>query len=424
MNFGACLGWLLAMAGFGCGTLNLPVAPYTYHGRPEAYSDVPPAHRNNLVPILYATDREPVLEAGAPLSYGSARSNSLAYGEAVIRIGPDNLPWETLVAESINPERKDLLPLTLTGVRELGRFPETPSPAVQGPGGAWTRPDNFPAEQEAAKGLHRYLSGRLAGCRRKEALVFVHGFANDFEYPARVVSCLWHYLGRDGIPVIYSWPAGHGGLTGYLYDRESGEFTIYHLKQFLRHLAATPGLERIHFVAHSRGTDVLLTALRELHIEWGRDPARTCRELKIDTLILAAPDLDTEVVSQRMIAEHIPLIPRRIVLYSATSDRALGLASWLFDSVMRLGELISNAFKPAQVDAMARHPELQIIQCKVKGFASTHSYFHSHPAVVSDIIQVLRYHKDPGAEFGRPLKREPGGFWILPNEYLKPAGTP
>ena len=95
-----------------------------------------------------------------------------------------------------------------------------------------------------------------------------YGYNNTFEDGTFVIAELWHFLGRQGVPILYTWPAGFFcRLRGYNHDRESGEFTVFHLKQFLRIVASTPGLEQLHLVAHSRGTDVLTTALRELFIE-------------------------------------------------------------------------------------------------------------------------------------------------------------
>ena len=37
-----------------------------------------------------------------------------------------------------------------------------------------------------------------------------------------VIAELWHFLGRQGVPILYTWPAGFGGLRGYTRDRESG----------------------------------------------------------------------------------------------------------------------------------------------------------------------------------------------------------
>ena len=92
-------------------------------------------------------------------------------------------------------------------------------------------------------------------------------------------------------------------MFGYFADRESGEFTIFHLKEFVRLIASSPEVERIHILAHSRGTDVTTTALRELVIE-ARAAGKNPREsLRIANLVLAAPDIDFDVVRQRLMAE-------------------------------------------------------------------------------------------------------------------------
>ncbi|MCC6357656.1 MAG: alpha/beta hydrolase [Phycisphaerales bacterium] len=89
--------------------------------------------------------------------------------------------------------------------------------------------------------LQSLIMQALAKTPCKEATIYVHGFNNDFETAASVMAQLWHFCGRAGVPIIYSWPAGSGlNLRGYNYDRESGEFTNFHLKRFLEAVAATP----------------------------------------------------------------------------------------------------------------------------------------------------------------------------------------
>ncbi len=46
-----------------------------------------------------------------------------------------------------------------------------------------------------------------------------------------------------------------------------------------------------------------------------------------------------------------------------------------------------------------------------------HSYFYGSPAVSSDLLLVLRDGRKPGAEYGRPLKRQADGFWRLERDY-------
>lgn len=49
---------------------------------------------------------------------------------------------------------------------------------------------------------------------RKELFVYVHGYHNSFADAAFTMAELWHFLGCIGVPIIYTWPAGHPGMFG------------------------------------------------------------------------------------------------------------------------------------------------------------------------------------------------------------------
>lgn len=53
-------------------------------------------------------------------------------------------------------------------------------------------------------------------------------------------------------------------------------------------------MEKIHLASHSRGTDVLMTALRELIIEYRATGVDLRRRLKVDNVLLLAADIDLE----------------------------------------------------------------------------------------------------------------------------------
>ena len=229
---------------------------------------------------------------------------------------------------------------------------------------------------------------------------------------------LWHFMGRDGVPIIYTWPAGRGGLRGYNYDRESSEFTIYHARQFLKSLAEVPGLEKVHIVAHSRGTDVAVTTLRELQLEFRGTGIDTRERLKMGTLVLAAPDLDWEVAQQRMTAEHfIVLVPEHATFYLSGEDKAIGIAGWFFASVQRIGRLGKEDLNEAQVDAIQNWNTGEVVNVRVDAGFIGHGYFIDDPAVLSDMILLLRDGRKAGEEYGRPLDREQSGFWQLLSGY-------
>jgi esterase/lipase superfamily enzyme len=245
----------------------------------------------------------------------------------------------------------------------------------------------------------------------------VHGFINAFDDAVFRAAEVWHFMGRVGVPVAYSWPAGLGGIRGYAYDRESGEFTVTHLRHFIKTVADCPEVERVHLVAHSRGCDALISALRELHIGIHAQGKSTQQELKLENVVLAAPDVDEEVFMQRFIGENLLQAAKRTTIYASKHDKAIELSDIIFASRKRLGMLSGRDFSPKMRNALAKLPNVQFIECKLSGLWIGHSYIYDHPAALSDLILVLRDSRDPGAANGRPLRQPAEGIWELTDDY-------
>ena len=232
---------------------------------------------------------------------------------------------------------------------------------------------------------------------------------------------LWHFLGRPGVPVVYSWPAikGGGPLRGYTYARESSEFTVYHLRQFILAAASCPDVERIHILAHSRGTGVALSALRDLRLIYTNDAQTAARVLKLHNVILAAPDIDLQVAQQRFRPDQVHEIIDRTTIYVTPEDKALGLSELLFASAQRVGSLSDTDLTPEQTEAMLDDRigfDGIDVKVKKKG-AHGHTYWIDNPAVFSDVILILRDDASPGRENGRPLLRSESGLWELHDGY-------
>jgi len=142
---------------------------------------------------------------------------------------------------------------------------------------------------------------------------------------------------------------------------------VLHLKQFLRFLAGMPEIERIHITAHSRGNDVVLTALRELIIEaraGGLDPRE---HLKIANLVLIAADMDMQVEMQRVVGEAMGLAVDRVTIYTNSEDKALAAAMSLFSSQHRLGTLTASDLTERQREFLRRMANLDLIVYKGSG---------------------------------------------------------
>lgn len=410
---------VLALAGCG-GPRTLIVTPYVVEcDGADHFGEVPEVFRTGDIPVMYVTDRAAADDAEDPdTSFTFRRNQQLRFGVATVSFRP-SMDWETLVRESTSASRSAIYPLVVETIEPVG--------VLAGPSSWLDTVDNrlalrVGAEEEIEaeeQQLHELVRRWLDHTPRKEAFVFVHGYNNHFGDSVFRAAELWHFLGRIGVPIAYSWPAGHGGIRGYTYDRESGEYTVLHLKQFLRALAKMPDLERINVIAHSRGTDVTVTALRELYIEARVDQASVDERLKLGTLVLAAPDIDYDVFNQRFGAEMIVNAPRRTVIYFSPDDEAIWFAKWLFASMRRLGSLLVTDLSENDRKLLQQLPRLEMIDCSVSGFSTSHNYVFSHPAAMSDLLMVLGRDADPGT-LERPLLKPVSGVWEINNAYHCP----
>ena len=384
----------------------------------EAFDELDPALAGNTIKVMYVTDRASFIDkATGDLVYTYGRSPSFALGTAEVILGPD-LTWRELAEVANAGARRHNIPLRLGAVEEFVRTPPTPYP-YEFVNGQFRLPAELQARIDAdfERGGVR-LREALGRSQRKEAFVYVHGVGNQFEDAVFVGAEFWHYLGRQGIPIVYSWPAGRGGLSGYAYDRESSEFTVAHFREFLQGLASYRELEKIHIIAHSRGTDVVSSALRELFAETraaGLDPKEVFR---IGNLVLAAPDLDLSVVQQR--SSRVSFGVDRLTVYTSKQDRAIGIASWLFGGETRVGNVGLDDITPEMREALSGIQNVSMIQYTgTKGGEHGHGYFRLNPAVASDVVLLLRYNFPPGAENGRPLIPRGDNFWEIDDLYLR-----
>ena len=412
----------LAICGFSVlcsacsSTHHLSETPNLYSSELYPAEEIAASEKTVEADIFYITDRNAVLENGVLIEYGAERSESMAFGRASVRYGED-ISWEKLVEKTQSQNKKDKVNVRLAGLTEVGRFPPTPLKFHVDETKIIIDPEEERKYGQSSEKLREFIRARLAQSQRKDVVVYVHGFNNAFEDAIYALNDVWHFTGRHGVPIVYTWPSGSGNLLGYFADRESGEFTIHHLKEFMRLLSSIDEAENIHIIAHSRGTDITTSALRELIIEArasGRDP-RT--DFKYANLIMAAPDLDYGVVTQRLIAEKFAPAFGNITIYTNTGDVALGLSQRLMKG-LRFGRLSADE-QSSREDAIFRSVKnVTFINVEdVSGFVG-HGYFRQHTGALSDIIRVITSSDKPG-DPARPLTHLRSNFWSLNKNYLK-----
>jgi esterase/lipase superfamily enzyme len=417
----------------GCATTHpLMPSPTLYVGQQAKplFTDLLADSKTASVDLLYVTDRAPGTEADKTLPYSAERSHSMAFGTVTIEFG-EAVAWDTLVAQSTLSKRSVPLDLRLGPTTELGRFPPIAYGVEATPAGLVRVPAAVDAHEKAAAMLQAEVTRRLAAAPRKEVVLFVHGYANTFEDASFTMGELCHFLGREFVCAVFTWPAGssRGLFMGYNVDRESGEFAVHHLKQAIRIIADTPGVEKVHLLAHSRGTDVLVTALRELEIEAYISGLLLDSRFKVRNIVSMSPDLDLDVGIAKMFSiESDPDLPHgkgpdprlviphpklRLTVYMSPGDKALSASEYLMGSLRRIGRLDETSLTKEQLaKAQGIAGFATFVQVTdTPGFLG-HSYFVSDPEVSSDLVALIRYGLEPG-DPGRPLEEVSRPFWKI-----------
>jgi esterase/lipase superfamily enzyme len=430
----ALLGVLGATLLAGCATKvrELMPTPALYH-LPTAlaiFEEVPAERRTDSVDLLYVTDRDPDKRPDAELPYGEQRSRSLAFGSAKVALRPA-MGWEELQRHSLSDPRDQQIAMELGAVGELGRYPNEPYRVEVLGDGVRRDPDTLGEHRRVDNALQAEVQRRLKTAPSGEVVLYVHGFNETFASAAYTAAELCHFLGRVHVCSFFTWPASTTGgpLTSYISTTESAQYSVNHLKKTIRTIARTPGVEGIHLLAHSRGTALLLNAVRELSIESiaaGESPRDA---LKFENWVLMSPDIDVDVASQqleifasdpdltnRWRGQQLPRFVRgRFTIYASPEDKALRLSEILFRSRHRVGQLSPEDIPGFVQDYFDKVGKVDIIVYEGKKTDRFgHSYFASNPRVSADLVELIRNGTPPGAA-GRPLTRSGKVTWVFPD---------
>jgi esterase/lipase superfamily enzyme len=162
-----------------------------------------------------------------------------------------------------------------------------------------------------------------------DVLVYVHGFKQTFETAALDAAHLADGIKFRGQTMVFSWPS-KAGLFDYAYDRDSAMWSRDGFERVLQSVITTPGVGRVHIVAHSMGTMLTLESLRQLYARNGD----TITD-KIGAVVFASPDIDMDVFSSAVV--RIGPLGRKITVVAATNDRALALSGRLAGGMTRVG---------------------------------------------------------------------------------------
>lgn len=215
--------------------------------------------------------------------------------------------------------------------------------------------------------------GQHAGIGNRNILIFVHGFNYAFEDSLTRVAQLAHDCDYQGTLLVFNWPS-LCQLTKDAYDddRKALDASVKDFAQVLIDVNRKFPGANIQIVAHSLGGRLVGKTAVEI--------AQTGQRIRLNNVILAAPDVDVESF-QKSYARPLTEIANRVTVYHSRSDTVLMFARAYNGDRDRLG--LSGLVRTEK-----RRIET-VDYSALGGFLQAHNFYREHPALVKDLRGVL-----------------------------------
>jgi pimeloyl-ACP methyl ester carboxylesterase len=206
--------------------------------------------------------------------------------------------------------------------------------------------------------------------------VFVPGFNVSFENALRRTAQIAYDVDFEGAAVLFSWPSG-SGLMSYFSSTEITRTASNQLMAFLEQITAQTGATKIHLIAHSMGSAVLLDTLEKIKLKRDGRPGSGAAFAEI---ILHSPDVGKRRFSQVM--AEVSDLRIGATLYAASNDRAIGLSSFFW------GERADPTVFPGveTIDTTAAGSSF---------LGLNHDLYVTNPVIFNDMRYMLKQGKHP-----------------------------
>jgi esterase/lipase superfamily enzyme len=354
-----------------------------------------PLLQRKIVNIVYATDRK-YQGAGATSDNDSLKN----------LFSPD--PWPTMHVGCVRVS----VPNTLDAKTQQ-ELPEARAMRFAGAGGsraAKARPYEFsipagdPKEIDLSTKNRYYFPAdeRTAFLSYDRALLFIHGYNNDFEEAIKRTAQIAAASDYDGFIYTFSWPS-QGRFSRYVADMDSAEQAEIDLIHFMRMILGAGVETRLDVIAHSMGSQILLRTLDAIRPMFDRRLGGDYEgKVRFGQVIFAAPDVAEPVFRRKVL--QLRQFADRVTVYASANDGALDFSGWL-RGVSRAGSVGANG-RPMTVEnihVIDITGKLIPRYLMTRYFSSTHSAFAFDKQVLQDIHTIL----EEGAYSDKAAKRTP-----------------
>lgn len=227
------------------------------------------------------------------------------------------------------------------------------------------------------------------------AIIFVHGYATDFENAAMRAAQMKYDLDFGGPVAFFSWPS-KGREVSYIGDTATATASRSSFNEFASRFASISGVKEVIVVAHSMGSQLVAGAFERT------EQLSNDTKTKVKEIVFAAPDLDREMFMK----DVLPAMRRnghKITVYVSDKDAALK-ASTVVNEAPRLG---SASPEPAIAEGVET-----IDATNVDSSFVGHSYYGDNRSIIGDLFYLVKQRLPASKRSGlRSVNGMRGIYW-------------
>jgi esterase/lipase superfamily enzyme len=267
---------------------------------PQTLALVTPAGSGaKTVSILVATNREPAKDSFG--SFGAGRSDEMRYLEVAVSIPPNHKPPSIEWAKDRPDPQNSFAVVARTSLTK-------------------------------AQFLVRAREGQRGKGEGASVGLFLHGYNYSYQEALFRLAQMASDSGVGGSPILFDWPS-QASLAGYVADKDSVTYSRDDLVELLSDLSKSNVKTTI--LAHSMGSWLAMESIRQLSLM-----GRTRVLADIDQLVLAAPDINIDVLRKQL--KVTSRLSNPIVILTSKDDKALALSRRISGSLETAGTLDVN----------------------------------------------------------------------------------
>lgn len=261
---------------------------------------------------------------------------------------------------------------------------------------------------------------------QKSILIIVWGFRDWFQSAGLKTAYTAYVLDINTPVLLFDWPGNQGqGTSGYLAAQRVAAQAAPDLGRTLANMMRESGAKNIWLMGSSLGCQTICDAFTWLMTQ----PDLMQGKLKIDHVVLSAPDVSTQAFDEKF-SEKIRILSRHLTAYVSSNDRALLMSHWI-NGGLRLGRKAEALMPPENRSNPYEFEEaLELLDLQAKGMKNTsivdaspinrtrnlHHFFTDSPEFFDDLYRRLL---QPDNFVSRNLyslrTRQGVTYWILWN---------